>query len=382
MKIVHLCLSCFYVDNFSYQENELVAQNIKDGHDVVVLASTETFGPNGKLIYVNASQYMGSDGAIVIRVPYRKFLPRSVMRKLRMHPDIYSILKDADPDVIYFHGICGWELLTVARYKKTNPKTRLYIDSHTDFCNSATGFFSKYFLHYFYYKTIVGIVQRVVDKILCVSIGTLDFAKDFYKVSDNKLEFYPLGGEVLADAVYEEERYKIRSLLGVTSQERIFLQSGKMDRSKKLLESLRAFMKLDNKNCKFLIVGSLQDDIKYEAEKIISMDPRIKFLGWKNPKELRALLCASDIYVQPGSQSATMQMSICCRCAVVLANVASHIPYVNSNGWLVDGPDTLENALYFAAECNNDELISMSNKSLSIASELLDYRLLAARIYR
>ena len=42
MKIAHICLSCFYIDGFSYQENELVRQNVSDGHDVLVITSTET----------------------------------------------------------------------------------------------------------------------------------------------------------------------------------------------------------------------------------------------------------------------------------------------------------------------------------------------------
>jgi hypothetical protein len=43
MKIVHMCLSCFYIDGYFYQENEIIRQNVDDGHDVVVIASTESY---------------------------------------------------------------------------------------------------------------------------------------------------------------------------------------------------------------------------------------------------------------------------------------------------------------------------------------------------
>ena len=382
MKIAHLCLSNFYIDNFSYQENELVAQNVRDGHDVIVIASTETFGVDKRIVYLNPTRYMGSDGAEVVRISYRKILPQRIMRKLRAHPGVYSLLEEKKPDVIYFHGLCGWELLTVAKYKKRNPGVCLYVDSHTDFYNSAKNFFSKYFLHYLYYKTIARLAQKEVQKVLCVSLSVLEFARDFYKIPSEKLEFYPLGGEILPLDTYKKLREDARASLKIQNEERVFLQSGKIDGLKKLLESLHSFSKINISNCKFIIVGSLQDDIKLAAEKLISVDSRVIFLGWKSPEELKSLLCAADIYVQPGSQSATMQMSICCNCAVILADVASHKPYVKGNGWLVNNSAELDQAFELASSIPTVGLLKMSNRSKEIASELLDYRMLAARIYR
>ena len=67
MKILHLCLSCFYIDGFSYQENELARQNNLDGHDVLVIASTENYDANGRLVYGEPREYIGSDGVPVVR---------------------------------------------------------------------------------------------------------------------------------------------------------------------------------------------------------------------------------------------------------------------------------------------------------------------------
>ena len=71
MKIVHCCLSCFYIDNYNYQENALPRQNKLDGHDVSIIASTETFINNTNLGYVQPSQYVNEDGIPVRRIPYR-----------------------------------------------------------------------------------------------------------------------------------------------------------------------------------------------------------------------------------------------------------------------------------------------------------------------
>lgn len=381
MKVVHLCLSCFYIDDFSYQENELVAQNIRDGHDVLVIASTESYGSDRQLTYLMPSTYIGSEGAKVVRIPYKSFLPQKVMRKLRIHNGVYSLIKEFQPDLIIFHGLCGGELLTVAKYKKNNPEVKFYIDNHTDFNNSANNFFSKYILHYLYYKTIAKISTKYASKVLCVSYDTLNFANSFYKIPREKLEFYPIGGKILPQNIYEEVRKKTRSLLSIKNEDRLFVQSGKIDDKKKLIEALKAFLKIDNPNCKFIIVGSLQNDIKIIAEKLISFDSRVQFLGWKSPEELRKILCAADVYVQPGSQSATMQMSICCQCAVILADVVSHKAYINGNGWLVGDSTTLEKAFEEACSISSEGLIDMMNHSKEIASEMLDYQKLAARLY-
>ena len=47
MKIVHLCLSAFFIDNYSYQENMLPKYHVKMGHKVTVIASIFSFNNEG-----------------------------------------------------------------------------------------------------------------------------------------------------------------------------------------------------------------------------------------------------------------------------------------------------------------------------------------------
>jgi len=380
MKIVHCCLSNFFIDGYSYQENELVRQNVKDGHDVTVIASTETFGPDRKLSYLQPSSYIGSEGARVIRLPYRKLFPAKVMRKLRAHPDVFDILSEAKPDIILFHGTCGWELNSVARFKRSFPATRLYVDSHEDFNNSARNMLSKWGLHYLYYRQILRRNLRSIEKILCVNVDAMEFVGNFYGVPRSMLEFYPLGGELLSDDEYERRRSATRAALGVAGGDLLFIQTGKIDRSKKLVEALNAFTKQPAADTRFLIAGHLGEDVLNEVEAIIAVDPRVRFLGWKAAEELRDLLCAADVYVQPGTQSATMQMSLCCHCAVIIDDVSSHTPYHDDNGWLVGRRLTLHEAFANAA-ARRGEIVEMGERSAAIAARLLDYKKLAARLY-
>lgn len=379
MKVVHVCLSCFYVDGYAYQENELVRQHVEGGHDVTVITSTENFGLDRRLTYVAPSSYFGLDGAPVIRLPYRRWLPQKVMRKLRMHPGVLGLLQEIKPEVILFHGLCGWELHAVARYKKLNPGVRLFVDSHEDQNNSARGFVSRNFLHKLYYAGIVRRCRRYFDKILCVSLETMDFVHRVYGVPKAELEFYPLGGRVFDDAEYRERRARGRAQAGVREGQILMLQSGKMGHRKKVLESLRVFIDTLGSHLRFVLSGSLDEQLRGEAEALIESDSRIQFLGWKAADELNDLLCGADVYVQPGTQSATMQMALCARCPVILDDVPSHVPFVEGNGWRLRDTADLAKAFREVAEAPG-ALSGMADRSVEIASRLLDYRMLAQRL--
>jgi glycosyltransferase involved in cell wall biosynthesis len=324
--------------------------------------------------------YMGQEGARVIRLPYRKWLPHAIMKKLRMHPGVYKLLEVEAPDIIFFHSLCSWELLTIKRYKKKFPAVRIFADSHEDFYNSARFFLSKYLLHGVYYRTILRQTLGAINKVLCVSIETIDFVQNFYGVPSEKIEFYPLGGKVFDDKEYADNRANARLAYQIGKSDILFVQSGKMDRTKKVVESLHSFTNIDNQSLKFILAGHLHEDVAAEAHAIIQSDKRIRFVGWKSPDELRELLCAADVYVQPGTQSATLQMSLCARCAVVVDDVSSHHPYVKGNGWLLGSGVSLSDVFQEISN-NSDQIHEMSRKSSEIASVLLDYRKLAARLY-
>lgn len=381
MRIAHVCLSCFYIDGYAYQENELVRRHVQDGHDVTVIASTENYGLDRRLTYVEPSSYMGGDGALVIRVPYSRWLPQKIMRKLRLHPGVFTLLKQIQPDLIVFHGLCGWELNAVAKYKKLNPVTLLYVDSHEDQNNSARGFISRFILHKIYYAAVIKACISYFDKVLCVSLETMDFVSDTYGIPRSKLEFFPLGGRVFDEEEYKRRRISGRERAGVSAEDVLILQSGKMGARKKVLESLQAFVATPGVGLRFVLAGSIEDSLRNDVNMLIASDSRIIYLGWQSSEELTDLLCAADVYVQPGSQSATMQMALCCRCPVILDDVPSHVPYIDGNGWAVRDRNGLADAFKEIA-ANPNKLCSMSKRSFGIASSLLDYRMLAKRLLK
>lgn len=379
MKIVHLCLSCFYIDDRAYQENELIKEHVKQGHEVLVVASTLVHDESGRHLFSSPGRYKSTDGADVIRLEYHPLMPRALVKSLRLHRGVFQILEDFCPDVIMFHGMCGWEIVTASRYKKKNPSVKLYVDNHTDFINSARSFYSKWGLHYLYYRPVLRACLPYIEKVLCISRMTWVFAEKFYGVPSEKLEFYPLGGHPVCKEDYTYQRENVRKEYGLSDDDVVFVQSGKQSAPKKLISTLRAFNAVPNENFKLIVVGSILEDIEQEALSLIKANPRVNFVGWKAPKELESILCAADVYLQPGSQSSTMQTSICCRCVTVLENIDGHEMYTNGNGWLVQSEGELK-SVFEKIDSGGVDLLAMQEKSKNFAEEVLDYSVLANRV--
>lgn len=359
----------------------LVRKHADAGHEVLVLASTETYNGDGQLTYVDPSTYFGSDGALVKRLPYRWALPSAISRKLRCYSSVYDELCKFSPDVIVFHGLTSLDLLTVSRYAAKNPHVVLYADSHEDHNNSAKSFFSRLLLYRFFYRPVIKLSLKNITKILYITYETKLFCNDIYGLSDKSLEFFPLGGDVVCDHRYSTLRGEGRLDFGVGDDEVVFFQSGKFDKRKKLIETLRALAKIENRNIKLLLAGVMDDQVTAACSPLIESDDRVIFLGWVGSNELMNLLCLSDVYVQPGSQSATMQMALAARCAVVLDDVPSHRETLQSRGILVGSQEELADALATLAQ-SPSVVREMQELSYEYAKDNLDYTVLAQRLLR
>ncbi|GAA0198001.1 hypothetical protein GCM10009123_01540 [Kangiella japonica] len=376
MKVAHVCLSCFYIDGFNYQENQLVRQHVKQGHDVIVIASTENY-INGKISYVRPDKYLGDDGAQVIRLAYTKKLPKSLGRKLRVHDGFYDSLVVFKPDVVVFHGVCTWEIRTMVKYGKNYQNVKIWYDTHTDSNNSMLNLPSK-ILHNVFYKPIFKSVAKDIAKILCISKETENFIVEEYQYPRDRCVFFPLGGDIISNERFLSLRANKRAEFNLDSQQKLFVQTGKFTPRKKLIDTLTAFSKIDRNDIRLVIAGILVDENEQQALELIERDERITYLGWCDNEQLEALLCAADVYVQPGTQSATMQMSMCMRCAVIIDDVPSHEPYVKGNGWLLNESLSLYEALNSASESN--QLPIMQARSFEIAEQLLDYSKMARKL--
>ncbi len=380
MRILHCCLSCFYIDNYNYQENILPIINKLDGNEVKIIASTETFLNNSTLGYIKPEKYFTEEGVEINRIPYKKYLPHFVMKKIRDYKNLYNLLDEFFPDVILFHGAAAYALVTVAKYKKNNPHIKFYIDSHEDKNNSGTNWLSRNLLHKIFYKSILKKVYNLIDKVFYVTYETKEFLQEVYAVKKEKLEYFPLGGNVFNDKERTNNRKKIREQLNLKEDDILVIHSGKMDKFKRTEEILAAFTRVKSSKLRLILIGSINDQIMEKVQAIISIDTRVSFLGWKSGTELMQYLCACDLYIQPGGQSVTMQSALCCGSAAALYPHESHKYLLNDSVFYIKTIEDMIKVFEIIAE-NRQILEDKRERTSKIAREKLDYKVLASRLY-
>lgn len=379
MKILHLMLSQFYIDNAAYQENIIPLINKNDGHTVEILASREVFVNQNMLGLTNPGIYYSEAGIKITRLPYVKIFNNFISKKVRAYSKLYDKIAEFNPDVIFFHGGAAWALNTIARYKKKNTHVRFYVDSHEDKNNSARNPISSFLLYDCFYSPILRRNMKYIDKLFYITKETYNFIKDIYKVNDDKLAFLPLGGLIPSEEEKLINRKEIRDELGINEDEILCLHSGKLDKLKRSIEIVEGFSNCKNPDFKLVIIGVVEKEIEPELLYLIEKDDRIKFLGWKSSSELQKYLMAGDLYIQLGSQSVTMQQALCNGCAVAVYPHESHRFLLKDNAYYIESSRDLTELL---SDININKIGFQRKKeeSFNFAKKALDYNIISKTI--
>lgn len=380
MKILHLMLSCFYIDKGNYQENQIPRQNKNDGHDVMIVASTEVFTQNNILGLISPGHYLNEDGIPVIRLPYTKIINNFFSKKIRSYSNLYKIICEFQPDIIFFHGASAYAITTAVKFKRNNPQVKLYVDSHEDSNNSAKNFFSKQILHKLFYKPIIRWSLPYIDLIFYITIESKIFLKKVYGLPEDKLHFLPLGGVIPENEKRETIRERIRKELCVEKDQLLLIHSGKLDKNKRTHEIVTAFKQVKDQNLRLIIIGSMDDDVRTITMPLIDSDPRINYLGWMKSEILQNYLCAGDLYIQLGGQSVTMQNAVCSGCAAALYPYKSHKHLLNDSVFYIRNTEDLINVINIVLNDRNI-LEDKQKKSFEIAMDKLDYKKISSTIY-
>ena len=343
MKIVHLCLSCFYIDNYSYQENMLPKYHVKMGHEVTVIASSFSFDEKGKGCYLTVpSVRMDNNGYKVIRLAYKK--PLKVNRILRRYENFYDTLVAEKPDLIFAHGVNMGDNLLLIKYLKSNPHVKLYGDHHGDYINSATTFLSKNVLHKIIWRYYVKKLEPFLIKCFGVTPMRCRFLKEMYHLNPDIVEFLPMG--VDDEAIPNnrlEVRKDIRNELGVPADAFLIITGGKIDMRKNTHVLLEAINRINNPNLHLVICGVLSPEMEYLKERF---DSNIHYLGWCNAERVMECMVAADLACFPGTHSTLWEQAVGVGLPAILKRweEMTHMN-VNDNCLFVDG-ENLEELQY------------------------------------
>lgn len=309
MKVLHLCLGAFFPDNYSYQENLLPKFHKKMGYEVEVVASQETFDSTGNISYMDkVGSYQNEYDIKVTRLKYA--FPQKVNHITKRYVGVYDSIEGCKPDVIFMHNCQFLSVFEVIKYLKKYPETRVFVDNHVDFSNSAKNFLSKNILHGIIWKFCAQSINKYAKKFFGVLPARVEFLSDVYGVPQEKCELLVMGAD--DDLICDEDLLKHRKEKRKEYEveyNTVIMTGGKIDHNKpQTISLMKAINELEDENIKLLVFGSVIPELKEKFETQLS--EKVKFIGWKKSSDLYNELSAADIVVFPGLHSVLWEQTV------------------------------------------------------------------------
>ena len=309
MKIVHICLACFYVEGMGYQENILTQFHAEMGHDVTILTSDYTFNPKYQTETRENWDYVNDFGVHV------KVLGKQV--KYGAFEGLYEELDRIKPDVIMAHGGQFVAIRDVIKYCKRNKDVLLYIDQHADYYNTPVNTFKRRLAQKLIYGRLMRKAVRYTKKFWGVTPWRCTYLNDVYGIPKSKIDLLVMGGDdrYIHFENRTEIRANIRERLGFGADDFVLITGGKIDAPKNIHLLMKAMENIDGK-AKLIVFGQPNDAMAPIIEEL-SKNDRIRHIGWIDAKDVYDYYLASDLAVFPGTHSVLWEQA----CATGLPGV-------------------------------------------------------------
>ena len=311
MRIMHCCLAAFYIDNYGYQENILPKMHKLQGHEVAIVASTETYINNTFLGYVDPCSYYTEENIPIRRIPYTKILPHWIAKKLRIYTGLYDAIESFMPDIIFLHDCQFISIRKIALYAKTHRNVIIYVDGHTDFTNSAKTWISKNVLHRIIYKHCAKVIEPFTRKFYGVLPVRVNFFQTMYNIPSKKTELLVMGADdtKVNYAQRNEIRGSIRDSLKIQSNDFVIVSGGKIDQRKNIHVLMRTVHEINQKDVKLIVFGTPNKQLEHEVIELSHHDC-IKYVGWITPEKVYDYFLSSDLGVFPGTHSVLWEQAV------------------------------------------------------------------------
>ncbi len=303
MKVVHICLCGPVTDGWTYQDNLLSKYHKKNGNEVDLITSQFVWDDNGKIVVSPKTEHVNEDGVRVIRIPSR--MGTTVESKIRLYKGLYDTLNRCAPEALFIHGVQFPGISTVKKYLKRHPEVRVYADNHADFSNSATNWLSKNILHKVLWRHYAKKIDPFVTKFYGVLPARVDFLADIYGIKREKIELLVMGADdENVEAVSSPDiRAEVREKLGLAQDDFVIMTGGKIDAFKtQTLLLMEAVAKIENPKVKLIVFGSVAPDLRDKVN-ALTVENKVKYIGWVQAKDSYAHFAASDLVVFPGRHS-------------------------------------------------------------------------------
>lgn len=302
MKIVHICLAGPFTDGWNYQENMLTKYHHKLGYDVTVITSKWILDSKGNLVKTDRSTYFNENGVRVIRLEEKNH--HDFHYKFRKYEGLKLAIEEAVPDILFVHGISFCDIKTITDYVKQHP-TRLYVDNHADFSNSARNWLSKKVLHGLIWRHYAQMICPYVTKFYGVLPARVDFLVNIYGLPTDRCELLVMGAddERIEAASDPKIRSAIRTEYNIEDNDFLIVTGGKIDVFKRqTLLLMQAVKDIGAPKVKLLVFGSIAPELQHEVKRLAD-GKNVQYIGWVEAENTYAYFAAADLACFPGRHS-------------------------------------------------------------------------------
>tara|TARA_R110002124_G_scaffold55108_2_gene156050 strand:+ start:13273 stop:14523 length:1251 start_codon:yes stop_codon:yes gene_type:complete len=392
MKIVMICE--FFNEGLEFQENLLAEYYVRNGHEVVIIASTFESVFDYYTDRHNASapaRTFTHNGFKVMKLRYRY----NLLNRLRAYTPIYGILEREKPDLIFVHDIIP-NFPEMVRYVKRHPACRMIMDYHADYSNSGANWLSLKVLHGVLRRRILDHARPHLQKIFPVVPAGVTFLEEVYGVPRDEMELLPLGTDLEFGAEIESSgaRDEVRAELGIPAEAFVVFTGGKLE-PRKLTECLfEGLGQLGRAEAHVIVVGTAADP-EYRAQLTAAAEGiNAHFVGWQDKRGAYRHIAAADIAVFPASQSVLWQQSLGMGLPIIVSERSElinwhrqEVDYLNrhDNVIVLDHERPLAGQIAGHLGRMMDDAVELSRRSdgaRRTAAEILDWNKLIQRTLR
>ena len=291
MKILHICISNTYIDNWGYQENLLSRYLVKEGVENYIIGSDRHFPPyfsqEGIAEIQKKGRHYVADDSQVTRIKTTR------LSLLFIIPHgLYREIERIKPDAILHHNVNCTSLVVAARYARKH-KIPLFVDNHVDELNMTPNKLWAFIIHKLLIRTACHRHLKTISQFYGVTQYRCDFLKKYYKLPDAKVSFLPIGADVdLANQV--EPKAELRSKYGYSESDFVIASGGKMDQRKGTDRLIQAVDRIREQypEVKLALFGKISGEV---TQQLADNSPAVRQFGWCDRMTSLELLKMADV---------------------------------------------------------------------------------------
>lgn len=342
MKILHI--TRYFQPGMGYQENGLLAAQMRLGHQVRLITSDRYHphpGYKETMKMSDAQRIVGvrhgeEDGLNVVRL--------KVVWEWRAHwwvvwQGLWPAVREFEPDVIHTHCAVIASSTFQILWGNLFRRYPIVVDDHNNYFNIEPYTPSKKFLYKFLFRRLMRpVLMSSVGRVLAISHEVRDYLHNELGISPDDVTINTLGTKPELFQRRPEAGRAVRERLNIPQDALVLVNAGKITRSKDndvLLEAMAQVVER-NEHAYLIMIGNAPADYRAELEAIVekhNLGPRLRWLDFMPNRELPDVYSAADIGVWPGDASITYLECASCGVPLVLPDRPfSYYALTNDNG--------------------------------------------------